>query len=570
LEERSKVAVIGCNALQVEYEKAIEGLDQIDVDLFTYPISCGMPESSFTSCIPLLPDIGDYDAVFIFGGFCIKDLPEGPNVFTIQYDNCFYPLVDEAIVDQYIKDGCYLLTPGWLKDWMNRIKGWGFDQKTGREFFLESTNRFVLIDTMINEGSEKRIKELSDYLDIPYEIHRVGTFGLRNFIKISICSYVFDIIEEKVKRSNDEFKRRLADISMAQDVLSMVSDIGSEDEVIKDFLNFYSILLAPKELILKTSKGENITVPGSRTIDPDEEVDLHSTIYHASNKFGEIHIKGIQFPESKNDYQVLLDTTSNVFGLALANARNFDDLNRSNNDLEEANHKLEANDQIRKEYISLIAHDIGSPINNLQIIIEMMNNGVFGSVSTDQKTQLENAMIFTKRIISLRKDTLLLTKMDLDALELERKNTDLVNLVKEILRTRSGSISEKDLEITLDTPDKIIGNVDPNRFQNILENLISNAIRYTGPGGIIEIYLKESDGNISFIIKDNGRGIQKKDLDLIFERFYRSGERIEGSTGLGLSIVKGLIESHGGKVSAESEGVGHGSRFIIEIPKDIS
>ena len=121
--------------------------------------------------------------------------------------------------------------------------------------------------------------------------------------------------------------------------------------------------------------------------------------------------------------------------------------------------------------------------------------------------------------------------------------------------------------IEIHAPDELMAKYDSIRIFRVMENYLSNAIRYTSEGGEIEISVEEGGSEVAVCVKDNGRGIPPEELENVFLRFYRIGERVTGSTGLGLSIVKGIMKAHGGRCWAKSEGVGKGSKFCFTLPK---
>ncbi len=102
--------------------------------------------------------------------------------------------------------------------------------------------------------------------------------------------------------------------------------------------------------------------------------------------------------------------------------------------------------------------------------------------------------------------------------------------------------------------------------ERAVENLLSNSIKYSKVGTRIEIDARSNNSHMIISVKDQGRGIQKHELELIFDRFYRTGDRVEGSTGLGLSIVRGIAEAHHGRAWAKSDGMGKGSTVYLQLP----
>jgi len=146
----------------------------------------------------------------------------------------------------------------------------------------------------------------------------------------------------------------------------------------------------------------------------------------------------------------------------------------------------------------------------------------------------------------------------------------LKQILKQTVKQHKLTAEKQDKEIILEEPEQeMIVHIDPSRISQVLGNIISNSIKYSGVGSTIRIYTEESRDYYRIYVIDNGIGIPKEDLRRIFERFYRvdkARSRAMGGTGLGLSIAKEIMEAHGGKISASSE-FGKGTTMILRFPK---
>jgi PAS domain S-box-containing protein len=236
--------------------------------------------------------------------------------------------------------------------------------------------------------------------------------------------------------------------------------------------------------------------------------------------------------------------------------------------LEELNVELKAADKQKSEFVSIVSHDFGNPLGVIQGNVELMLLGAYGELEPKMKTKLETIQNTTKRLNKLRTDTLDLAKMDLGQMELEPRNDDLEKLVRAALEQTLPMAEKKGQTIEFQDPGSFILNYDSARIFQVVDNYLSNAVRYTPEGGFIQLTLQELGSEIMFCVKDDGRGIPEDELENVFRRFYRVGERVQGSTGLGLSIVKGIILAHGGRCWAESDGLGRGTTFCFALPKN--
>jgi signal transduction histidine kinase len=161
----------------------------------------------------------------------------------------------------------------------------------------------------------------------------------------------------------------------------------------------------------------------------------------------------------------------------------------------------------------------------------------------------------------------------MDALDIaiRRERTDLAGMLGELVTTNRALTEKKNQTIHLVSPPRRMVNCDPERLREAVDNLISNAIKYSPLGGNIELSMGADAGDTVISVKDEGAGFSQADISRLFGRFQRLSAKPTGgesSTGLGLSIVKRIVELHGGRVSAESPGTGRGATFTIRLPAE--
>ncbi len=224
-------------------------------------------------------------------------------------------------------------------------------------------------------------------------------------------------------------------------------------------------------------------------------------------------------------------------------------------------------EQLKTDFYSMITHDIRNPANVVELAIDELLEDQ-NTFDTNQQKMLVLASDAAKKMISLVTDYLDYAKIDAGHLKIETKQTDLCKLIQSSSDQASVIATEKHQTLTLELPTTLNAFVDESKLKQVVDNLISNAIKYTPERGSIELKLEQKSDFVRFSVKDTGHGISSEHLKLLFEKFARlPGEthRSKG-TGLGLVIVKAIVEGHGGKVWAESKGVGEGSTFQFEIP----
>jgi signal transduction histidine kinase len=159
--------------------------------------------------------------------------------------------------------------------------------------------------------------------------------------------------------------------------------------------------------------------------------------------------------------------------------------------------------------------------------------------------------------------------MDAHNIAIRREQVDLVTMLGEVMNANRALAEKKNQTLQLIAPAHQMWSCDPDRLREAVDNLISNAIKYSPVGGNIEMTMSVADDNILIRVADEGAGLSEEDVSRLFGRFQRLSARPTGgesSTGLGLSIVKRIVELHGGSVAAQSPGPGRGTTFTIRLP----
>ena len=230
--------------------------------------------------------------------------------------------------------------------------------------------------------------------------------------------------------------------------------------------------------------------------------------------------------------------------------------------------RLTEMEEKRRSFVSNASHELKTPLSSIKLLSE----SVLSMPEIDQETVREFMTDITGEIDRLSKiieRLLSLTKLDTEAEPLSLKVTDLNEMSQRIVKSLTLVAENKGIAITHITEKEVIGMADREKMWQVVYNITDNAIKYTPEGGKVEVGTYDDGKDIRIEVADNGVGIPEKDLDKIFDRFYRvdkARSRESGGTGLGLSIVKELVNMHGGEISVESI-VDAGTRMKITIPK---
>ncbi|GAB4473675.1 MAG: ATP-binding protein [Anaerolineales bacterium] len=228
---------------------------------------------------------------------------------------------------------------------------------------------------------------------------------------------------------------------------------------------------------------------------------------------------------------------------------------------------LEKAEQTRRTMTADIAHELRNPLAVQRANLEALIDGVYPLSAENLQTVLEQNILLSRLVDDLR--TLALAESG--QLSLEKTNVDIIEILIRVAETFRPQAEERNILLILPPQQSNSPSVyaDPMRMEQILGNLLSNALRYTPPYGTIEIGFVESSEQVKITVKDSGPGIPEQDLPHIFERFYRadrSRSRLEGGSGLGLAIARNLAIAHGGWLEAANAPQG-GAIFTLTLPK---
>ncbi|MBI2849654.1 MAG: HAMP domain-containing protein [Chloroflexi bacterium] len=227
---------------------------------------------------------------------------------------------------------------------------------------------------------------------------------------------------------------------------------------------------------------------------------------------------------------------------------------------------LQRNEQLRKNMVADIAHELRTPLSNIKGYLEAVSDGVIQPDADTVRKLNEEAALLARLVEDLQE----LSLAEAGTLKLVRRVENIAGVINQTVAMMQPKAAVKALSLVTELPDKLPSvNIDAQRISQVLRNLLENAIAYTPAEGKITVAVSLPDERaIEVTVADTGQGIPAGELPLIFERFYRvdkSRTRATGGSGLGLTIARRLVEAHGGQIKAESE-LGKGSRFSITLP----
>lgn len=242
---------------------------------------------------------------------------------------------------------------------------------------------------------------------------------------------------------------------------------------------------------------------------------------------------------------------------------------RTNEELTEANRKLKQEEKSRMELFANLSHDLRSPMTALLSSVECLKADSFES-GEERRTVLELMERRLSAMQNLINDLFLLSRIESSDMCLQLKRMSAEIFLEEIFYEKKSDPLYKERRLRMELPENFEAEIvmDPEQMSRVLDNLFSNALKYSEKNAVIRLTAYVRDGMLYIEVSDTGLGIAKEDLPHIFDRSYRvSRSRTPGdnSSGLGLAIAKGIVEKHGGEIGCESK-PGQGSRFAVKLP----
>ncbi len=233
--------------------------------------------------------------------------------------------------------------------------------------------------------------------------------------------------------------------------------------------------------------------------------------------------------------------------------------------VEELGRSLAGQERLRKRLMTDIAHELRTPLTVVRSQVEAVADGVW------EATPKRLALCVTEieRLSDLIGEVESLTRLEGEILSVYLQDTDLSAFLATVLDSSEPLFARSGVTLHRSLKGNVRANVDLERFRSVIDNLLSNALRYSEAGGRVEVRLRSWDGCAVIEVEDTGAGIDAADLPHVFDRFYRADAaraRVTGGRGIGLAIAKAAVEAHGGTIEVSSR-LGEGSRFTVKLPK---
>jgi signal transduction histidine kinase len=238
--------------------------------------------------------------------------------------------------------------------------------------------------------------------------------------------------------------------------------------------------------------------------------------------------------------------------------------------------RLKALNDVKDAFISNVSHELKGPLSRIELGVENLRRGVAGAINEKQCVYFSRIQENIRRLIRMIDELLDVSRIESGRVELEVSPCSVNEILTEVIEEARPQWQSKTMQVSNACPDQSLHLLaDRDKLKQIISNLLDNAIKFTGENGEISLRAERQNGHIELAVADTGIGIAPEHLGHLFERFYQAHAPVPGSNGigkngglgLGLNIVKSLVELHGGDVAVESE-VGAGTRVIVKFPAE--
>ncbi|MBN1143220.1 MAG: DUF1638 domain-containing protein [Bacteroidales bacterium] len=576
---KSELYIFLCDFLIPEVSDLFIRKNYPDVKLVGIPAGCRTHHINIGKISEVLTGDGRECSGVLIGSASCMDLNKDillnmPNLKLVQLEQCLELFINREVIYHFIRQGCYLISSGWLKNYKKQIENWGFDDaETARRFFRESMRKILWLDTQLPGDLTESLKAIAAYTGLPYEVLPVGMTHCEQIIDGLVMEWKMDNERESTNMVLSRSSIRLANYFMILNQLDTLIQLADEKEIVQVVFDLINVLFAPLNIEYLGFKDDRVVQKynykvsaGTEPSQPLESFDIE--VNYKGMLFGIFHVVGIQFPQYMEQYKEMGRVISQISALSVANAREYQITQDQKEQLETYARELREANLSKDKFISVLSHDLKNPFNILVgyshlLVEELERNNI-------QEAQ-EFALIMRQTIedaLKLLENLLEWTRSKSGKIRFNPERFELNQHLDQVLALLNQQADAKGITITRSMPVGTFITADREMLSTILRNLISNALKYTRNGGDVHISAECNQDEIVFSVRDNGIGMSSEKLESLFmpdQSESAPGTDQEKGTGLGLILTHDFVKAHGGKIWVESE-VDRGTAFHFTIP----
>ncbi len=391
----------------------------------------------------------------------------------------------------------------------------------------------------------------------------IGTLGSTFNLMASKLALSYRALEQKVSERTSALNQKMQELSKAKARDDAILDSVGEGMIVTDSAGRILLTNAIAADLMGISSTNGIGKPIAQlpiSDDSDQPIPPEQNPMQLALKSGQKVVSTIKVTDK--------DGTKRSLGVTATHVVESNSIVGAIQIIRDTTKEKEV-DRMKTEFISLASHQLRTPLSAIKWFNEMMLNGDAGKLTTEQAQFAQNIGDSTKRMIELVNSLLNISRIESGRIIIDPKPTDLNELISGIVNDLKAKTAERGqtliVSVYKDLP-KI--NIDPHLIGQVYLNLLTNAIKYTPKGGEISVFVSRKDDQIVSQITDNGYGIPKEEQHKMFSKFFRASNIVKvetDGTGLGMYLLKAIIDSSGGKIWFESE-EGKGTTFWFALP----
>lgn len=619
-----KLGFIVCNTYAKELERAIADLELTNTVTKVVPFVCGstvLPTSNeYTKALSRLQETCDEIITMPVATCtsCVLSCKDIELTNIVKPRICSEWVVPPQLLQHYIEQGRYVVTPGWLRQWRHIvIKKWGFNEDIAPGFFSDSASEILVMDTGIYPDCTENAEAFSRFAGLPYATIPIGL----DYFKNHISSLYNQINNIQLANNNKELVKKLSEYSMIVELVKKLSCVDAEEEVNTYIFELLQMFFAPAKLaIILNDSGKpkttfyspefDVSVFQARPFADSTELiadiktgkGFYIRISFNDNDYGHIIVDDLLFPDVIPHYKDLAAVFAPLFGLLISNVRQIVEIRlahteseektrqyillnkqyqEQNRNLQETNYELfELNEELKKReemlsalnatkdmFFSIISHDLRSPFASLIGLSEVLRMKV-------GKGDLSSANLFAEQITSISHQSMTMVENLLKWAQIQTgrlsaniMETQSMQLIEEVYYLMSDVAAQKNITLRIASHRNHLVMADPDMVKTVLRNLVSNAIKYSFEGGEITIGSSSTSEELTMWVKDQGTGMSSNTVSTLFKIVQNKslpGTNEEHGSGLGLILCKEFAEKNNGRIWAESS-LGQGSCIFFTL-----
>jgi len=423
----AKLCIYICNTLVPEVSQLLQSGNYPDVAVKSFPaacIGCSLNDQRITDMVA--DEINHFSKIIFIVSACKGNKnvlrPINEKIEIIHLEQCFELYLSLPIIYHFIKQGNYLVSSGWLRNYKQHIHEWGFDEKSAKKFFGESMQQILLLETDLPGDYRQNLEALSEYMGLPFDIIPIGNSHLQKFIRSLTSNWRSENDRKALNERIAKITRESADYSLIFSQLKSMINLTDENLIENELANLLNILFFPKEISFqKFNEGKMVNdTYFKKTIEPFLFTDENSftiVIEHHNELLGKFIVSGVQFPQFLHQYHTMGQVISQIGGLSIENARKFAELKNANLLITES--EIKFRNLVNQMQFGLAVHEIildesGIPIDyrfldinpSFEKITGLTREKIIGKTVLEVLPKIEKSWIKNYGLVALTGQTI--------------------------------------------------------------------------------------------------------------------------------------------------------------------